>query len=208
MPEKNSLAVLTISVMAMLTMLYRPGASASKITAYDDVLSRPGTRASKITDYDDIPSIFRNKENKAENLLKLLLLPVMNANTSPIQQEQTGVINPFLPSDYVNEGTFYPLTDFEGYSIEAPESRDQILSVNEFKSDSIDDYVKPSLINLLKLIDRYKIADSSSVSGNEVKRNWEGNTVFGTLVDAAGRLGRMNGGDSKSESRRFHSWGG
>lgn len=191
MPEKNNLAVLTISVTAMLTVLCRPGASASKIT-----------------DYDDISSIFRKKNNQAENLLKLLLFPEMNVKTSPFQQEQTGVINPFLPSDNVNEGTFYPLTDFEGYSIEAPDSRDQILSVNEFKPDSIDDYVKPSLINLLKLIDRYKIADSSSVSGNEVKRNWRGNTVFGTLVDAAGRLGRISGGDSKTESRRFHSWGG
>ncbi|XP_060587906.1 uncharacterized protein LOC132743403 [Ruditapes philippinarum] len=196
MPYDTMLTLMTFCFTAIFTMLSKNYVNALP-NRNDYELFQNGFTSSDV-----------QADNVWDNILRLLLSPETHEQTSAIENEQTREINPFLSSDYLNKDTLYPLMDDEQFIIEMPESGDQIVSKNEFKADDIEKYATPGLSKLLKLIDHLKLPEYKQVSTKEAKRGWNSNGAFDTLVSAVGRLGRLNDKESKSESRRFHSWGG
>lgn len=193
MPEVTSVTVVVLHLIPVFMFLCR----ACVLASYKD-------------DYDELfQNILTNSEDQPGSLLQQLLFPPEIKKQRPlIMSEQNGGINPFLSSDYV-EGRYFLPMDYEEYSIETAAPNEPFRSQQELQSDNADVYAKPSLTKVLKVIDELKMPDYKPISIHEVKRNaMEDNTAFGTLVDAAYRLGRLDGSDSKTESRRFHSWGG
>ena len=198
MPAETMLSLMTLCFTAIFTMLSKHYVNAS-----------PWPNRNY---YEPSQNIIRssdaNTDNALDDILRLLLYPSTLQKTLPIENEQTGEITPFLSSDYLNKDTLYPLMDGEQYIIEIPESGDQILSKNDFNARDIEMLATPSLSKLLKRTDHLKLPVYSDISMKEAKRSWNGSGAFDTLVSAVGRLGRLNDKESKSESRRFHSWGG
>lgn len=193
MPEVTNVTVVALHLIPLFMFLCRTCVLAS----YKD-------------DYDELfRNILPNSEDQSGSLLQRLLFPPEIRMQRPlIMPEQNGGINPFLSSDYVEERYLLPV-DYEHYSFETPSPNEPFLSQTEVKLDNVDAYANPSLTKVLEVIDQLKMPDYKPMSINEVKRNsMEDNTAFGTLVDAAYRLGRLDGSESKTESRRFHSWGG
>lgn len=145
--------------------------------------------------------------NDRNELQHLLLTPEVDEQRSRFPFHKTRDNGGLPIQDYIDEPNLgYITTDNRNEEQITINSDSDIQSDDEMEAP--DEFTKPSLSKLLNVISELKIPAYKSVVPEKAKRaGWAGNPGFGALVNAVYNLNRDED-DTKTESRRFHPWGG